>query len=501
MPATAELIEPAYLWVPEHTSTAAGEFADLADAAGIDLDPEQRLALDALLAEKPNGRWAAFESAIIAPRQNIKTHLFKIIALGEVTLLDTDLVMWSAHEFSTAMESMGDLEEIIESTDFLDRRCMKLVHQNGEEGFHFRGPGGRRQRIRFKARTKTGARGLSAPTLLLDEAFALRPAHIGSLMPTMSARSVTGNPHIIYGSSAGRLESDVLRSLRDRGRPGGDPSLTYIEWCDDEPRDACATEGCMHAYGTEGCVLDDEDRWQAANLAKDRRIGTDFIRTERRSMTPEEFACERMGWWIDPATGQSTVSEQLWAACANRKAEVPDPVKLAFDIDHGQMSASILACSGALHVARHQAGTHWLVDGLNDLLEAHQVDAVGVDGSSGPARAFIPVLERPVDDGGCGLEIRSKQNPHGKLVVFDGPEMVDACETFYRDVLEGKLVHRDEQALNTAIEGAGRRQVGDSFRWSRRHSNVPISPLNAATVAWALDQASEDDTDDFAIVV
>ena len=68
------MIEPAYLWVPDHGVTSAGEeAADFAESAGLVLDPEQRLALNAMLSEQKPGRWAALEAAIICPRRNGKT--------------------------------------------------------------------------------------------------------------------------------------------------------------------------------------------------------------------------------------------------------------------------------------------------------------------------------------------------------------------------------------------------------------------------------------------
>ena len=60
---------------------------------------------------------------------------------------------------------------------------------------------------------------------------------------------------------------------------------------------------------------------------------------------------------------------------------------------------------------------------------------------------------------------------------------MQACEAFLAAVLDQTLVHRDEQALNQAVMGAGRREVGDSWKWSRKDSTVDISPLVAATVA------------------
>lgn len=460
MPTAPDLVRPSYLWVPEHTSTVGDEAADLAASCGIELDPEQRLALDALLAER-NGRWAAFEAALVAPRQNIKTHLFKIIALTDVTLLDTDLVMWSAHEFSTAMESMRDLLEIIEANDFLDRRVQKVNQANGEEGIEFVG----RRRIRFKARTKTGARGLTAPRLLLDEAFALQPAHIGSLMPTMSALSVSGNPQIIYGSSAGRLQSSVLRSLRDRGRPGGDPTLIYVEWCDDQPVN-CETEGCTHVFGSPGCVLDDEDRWQRANIALHRRISVDFVRMERRSMPADEFAYERMGWWEDPADGDGTLPLDKWGDCADEHADLAAPLVFAVDVAPMGASSSIVACGGPLEVIEHRRGTAWVVDRLVQLRDEHRPAAIGLD-PAGPAGMLIADFNRE------GVDI----------VPLSGTEAQQACGAFLAGIVEGELVHRDQPILNAAVAGAGRRQVGDAWKWSRRDSSVDISPLVAATVA------------------
>ncbi|RMH79005.1 MAG: terminase, partial [Actinomyces sp.] len=208
---TATLVEPEHLWVPEHTSTAADEAIGLAESCGFELDPEQRLALEAILAERPDGRWAGFEAALIAARQNLKTFLFEIIVLADLFVWDAELVVWTAHEFATTMEAFRDLQRIIEANAHLSRRVKRVLNANGEEAIELHGGG----RIRFRARTKSGGRGLTGDRLVLDEAFALQPSHVGSLMPAMSARSVSGNPQILYGSSAGQLQSSVLRALRD----------------------------------------------------------------------------------------------------------------------------------------------------------------------------------------------------------------------------------------------------------------------------------------------
>lgn len=481
-----ELVEPAYRWVPEHVSSAGGECIDLAREIGLPLDPEQEMAIHAILAERKGGKWAALEAAVIACRQNIKTHVFKAIALADLYLFDAELVVWSAHQFDTTMEAFRDVDVLIDGSPLLSKRVMRRVNSNAETGFELHktrhNPNG--QRLRFKARTKTGSRGLTGTRVILDEAFALQAAHMGSLLPTLSAKSMTENPQILYGSSAGQVGSAILRGLRDRGRPGGDPSLVYLEWC--APEDVpCETTDCDHHVGSKGCVLDDRGMWQQANLALGRRISFEFVETERRSLPPEEFARERLGWWDDPAGAAAGIPLELWASCADRKADPVEPVALAVDVAPGHSSGAVVACGETVYVAEHGHGISWMPSKIASLVADKQVSAVGIDRSS-PAAALIPDLEKPIADGGAGLSIRGPKNPDGLLVLFTGAEMQAACDLLLSDVVERRFRHRDQGVLNAAVEGAYRRQSGDAWKWSRRDSNVDISPLVAATEAWFL---------------
>jgi len=439
--------------------------------AGLVMDDEQHAALDAILSVDDKGRWAAIDSAIVCPRQNGKTVVLQVIALADLFLFDARLVIWSAHLFPTAMEAFRDLEQIITGTPELAKRLKRgsrgISRENGNEGFELVGD----RRLKFRARSKTGGRGLTGDRVILDEAFAIQAGELGSLYPTLSARP---NPSVLYASSAGMVGSDVLRGLRERGRKGGDESLCWVEWC--APEGDCATPTCEHRPDTPGCLLDDQDRWQQANPAMGRRITVRYLEAERRTLDPTEFARERLGWWEDPAEGASGIPADKWQACADRDAEVTEPCVLAFDVTPGHTAASIVVCGGALHVVDHAAGTSWVVDRLCELVNAKNVAAIGMD-PTGPAAALIPDLEK------AGLTIRNQKNPKGQLVLLEGRESVQACEEFLAGILDSSVVHRDQHVLNTAVAGAGRRQVGDSWKWSRRDSTVDITPLVAATVA------------------
>lgn len=474
-----ELVEPAYQWVPEHVSSSGQECIDLCSDIGLPLDPEQEVAIHAILAERSGGNWAALEAAVIACRQNIKTHVFKAIAIADLWLFDAELVVWSAHEFNTTMEAFRDVDILIDGSELLSKRIKRRVNSNAETGFEFHSG----QRLRFKARTKTGGRGLTGTRVILDEAFALQASHMGSLLPTLSAKSMTGNPQILYGSSAGQVGSQILRNIRDRGRAGGDPSLVYIEWC--APNRECQSEGCDHHVGSEGCVLDDREMWAKANLALGRRISTEFVETERRSLPPEEFARERLGWWDEPLMAGATIDPRSWVACADRKKDPVEPVALAVDVAPGHSSAAVVCCGEIVYVLEHGAGMSWVPSKLASLVRDKNVTAIGIDPSS-PAAALIPDLEKPEAEGGAGLSIRTPKNPNGLLVLFTGREMTSACELLLSAITEKRFRHSDQGVLNAAVEGAYRRQMGDTGKWSRRDSSVDITALVGATEAWFL---------------
>lgn len=454
---TATLVEPAFRWVPEHVGTSGPEAADLAESAGLTLDPEQRLVLDALLAETAGGRWAALEAVVVMARQNGKTRGLQALVLADLFLFGAELTVWTAHLFDTAQEAFRDIVALVDGAPHLSRKVKHVHRARGDEGIEL--VDGRR--LNFLARSKTGGRGLSGDRVILDEAFALGASEMGSLFPTLSARP---NPQVVYASSAGMVTSPVLRMVRDRGRAGGDPSLAYLEWC--APEGGCEVDSCDHRQGARGCALDAVDGWRLANPALGRRITEDYIRAERRALPPNEFARERLGWWEDPIAGSSGFPLDVWAECANRKAQPADPLVLAVDTSPNGVSSAIVACGGPLEVVEHRRGTGWVVNRLVELAEMHEPLAIGVD-PQGPVGALIPDMTN------AGLAV----------VLLEGREAVQACGGFLAAVIERELVHRDEQALNAAVAGAVRRQVGDAWKWSRRDSTVDISPLVAATVA------------------
>lgn len=460
---------PAYLWVPEHTSTAAAEAADLAESIGMWLDPEQRLALDAILAEKADGTWAGFEAAVIVARQNLKTFLLEAVVLADLFVFGAQTVIWSAHLFSVTMEAFRDLKRVIDANDSLRRRVKKISEANGDESIELISG----QRLLFRARSKTGGRGLTGDRVILDEAFALDASSMGSLLPTLSARP---NPQVVYASSAGKSNSLVLRGVRDRGRAGDDPSLVYVEWC--APVTACRNDRCDHRPGAPGCALDDVDLWRQANPALGRRITLGHIEAERRAMPAEEFARERLSWWDEPSGTGGGMPLGLWASTASSH-EPGRLLALAVDMTPDLAFTSVGRATSVpggvlLDVAAHGRGTGWVADEVVRLRGESAVPVVVDLGS--PASVVHDALAR------VWVETL---NPAAR-------DVAQACSSLIDGLIQRTAWHSVDVLFDDAVKGASRRTLGDAWAWSRRNSLADISPLVAVTLAlWGASRLDE----------
>jgi hypothetical protein len=472
--ASSLAVEPAFRSVPPYVRTFGPEVADLARLAGFGPDPEQEMLLDAIFAVDRRGLSVAFETAVIACRQNLKTGLFKQAVLGWLFVTDERLIVWSAHEWDTVKEAFNDLETLVTGSDVLRRRVKAVYRGNGDEAIKLMSGA----RLIFKTRTKAGGRGLSGRKVILDEGFALQAAHMGALLPTLSAQP---DPQVLYGSSAGQAESAVLRDVRDRGRAGGDPRLAYFEWCSPPPAKVCKDgEHCTHRRDVEGCGCDDPANWQRANPAMGRRITVDYIAAERRALPPAEFGRERMGWWDDPAEDANPFPVEAWGKRVDTVAPRPDGPALAVAITRDR-STSAIGTAGRVDehshvdVLEHRAGTGWTVDRAIELYDETAACALVLD-PAGPAGA----LEKEFLERGFSTK---PENGERRLVIITAREYAQACGALVDDTVNDKVRHRNRRELNDAAKGIRTRPLADAYAWSRKDSTVDITPMEVVTLA------------------
>lgn len=471
-----ERVAPAYLSVPARVGSYGDEAIDLAREYGRPPDAEQCVAIDAMCSYRAGGRAAALESAVIEPRQNGKTGGIILPAvMFDLFLQPPDKIMWTAHLFRTAREAFQDIINIIDGCSMLSKRVKKVSYSHGEEVIALNSGA----TLEFLARSKGGGRGLGGKRIVMDEALFLSAEAMGALMPTLAARSMTGDPHIMYGSSAGVLGSDHLRGLRDRGRKGNDPSLIWVEWCAsgswDKPGCDLGPE-CPHTTDTDGCALDDEYLWKLANPALGRRISVDYIRAERRALPPEEFGRERLGWFTEPAGVDVEALVEKWTACADPSSRPSSRPVLMIDASPGLRSAAIVAAmwrpDGRPHfeVVAHEPGSSW-VPGRAARLQKHLPLDWIID-PGGPAGALLPDLRA------VGIDPREMSTR----------DLGQACSALVAAIEEEWPRHLNDPVLLRAIRAASKRELGDGlWAWSRRKSGGDICPLVGVTGAfWGL---------------
>jgi phage terminase large subunit-like protein len=393
------------------------------------------------------GSWAASEAVLIAPRQNGKTELVAVRAAWEVVHAPNRLVVFTSHLFKTDREAFRQCRALLEAPAFAHFEPT-FYRSNGNEAIELNNG----SRIQFLARSGGSGRGFTAHLLVVDEAFHLSEETFADLKPSIVAAK---DAQLWIVSSAPHPDSEVLRRYCIRGRAGEDANLVYFEFS-----------------AAEEVPADSIEAWRQANPALGLRIPIGAIESGFASMSAETFEREHLGRWSVADTG-GVFEPGQWEALAASSTPKPTGARvLALDITPDRRRACIAAAGDLgddrvlVEILAEREGLSWVVDEMAALI-ADKVDAVIVD-EKGQANSLVPALKK------VGVD----------PTITNLQQMVTACGEFFDLVLEGRLVHTSDPALNAAIAGAQQRTVGDGqWAWTRRSTRVNVAPLVAATLA------------------
>jgi hypothetical protein len=485
---------------PPELGSLGREIIDLADMAGLKLDPWQAWIMEC--AHVPNydepfynpytdrmeHKWAAFEVGVMVSRQNGKGSCLEARELAGLFLFGERLIIHSAHQFDTSLEAFERIMMLIEETPDLDREVAQVSRSHGKEGVTLKSG----QRLRFRTRTKGGGRGFTSDCLILDEAMYLDGTMISALLPTLSARP---NPQVWVTGSAGDKESTHFGRMRNRalkgvkGRDGirrPDPKMFYAEWSIDAHQDDCRKE-C-----TEHDERDAVESYAKANPGLGIRLTVDWCEFERGSMEPEKFDQERLGIgdWPEDDDSWQELDEDAWNARIDQRSEIKGKFALGIDTTPDRRYSAIVASGlnedGMEHVEitagegkdgkieyHHQPGQQWVLEVLRKMCnKGHKPVFVVIDKAS-QASSLIEPIEK---------ELKLK------VLAPISREYAQACGEFKSSVMPRRgeratLAHLDQPGMRTACAGAVAREMSDMWAWARRNSATDISPLVAATLA------------------
>ena len=186
-------------------------------------------------------------------------------------------------------------------------------------------------------------------------------------------------------------------------------------------------------------------------------------------MSDEGFARERLGSW-KRAGSQSVIDPVAWANCRDLDSRPFDPVAFAIDTTPDRARTSIAMAGKAgefihIELTDNHSGTQWVVGRISELVAKWSPCAIALD-PAGPAGSFIEPLRE------AGVEV----------MQIAGRQLTQACGGFYDDASEGRLRHIDQPELDSALNAARRRPLGDAWAWHRKDA-TDISPLVAVTLA------------------
>ncbi|HEX6968100.1 MAG TPA: hypothetical protein VF174_04700 [Micromonosporaceae bacterium] len=458
---------------PPADYSSGPDVADLAEAAGLVLDPWQRYVLEHGLGERADGKWAAREVAVWVPRQNGKGAIIEARVLAGLFLFGEKRILWSAHEYRTAQEGFLRIRELIQNAPDFDRLVKRYWEGSGEQGIELTTG----QRLKFLARSRGAGRGFSGDCIILDEAQELTLLQMKAIFSTMSAKSIHGNPQIWYLGTPPEDPAAWVYGIRKDGEAGKD-RLAYFDWGLGEVDESVPLKDRLKAYA-------DRDLWYRANPGLGIRISEEFCEDEL-SRLREGFAPERLGMWLpyagDEDAGWQVISQAAWEAASDVMRGGTSRVegRPAFGVyvppDRSYAAIGVAGAStlGGRHIEvagrdgslDYRPGVGWVVPRLKEL-ERHNPSVVVVDD-----KALAEEAEK------AGVVV------HRANVA----DVVTGCQLLYDgiagpDVSARDVVHIGQQELTEAVRGAVKRDVGGSWAWARRDLAVDVTPLAAVSLA------------------
>ncbi len=463
---------------------------DIAHGLGIDLDRYQREHLTHGLGRRftadGGSRWAAYEVGIELARQNGKSVIFELRALAGLFVFREELIVYSAHKGETAMQAYNRMVAYIDSDPELRREVWKTPAANGKEAILLKTkrPGKQDdfiQVLKFRTRTAGGGRGLTGDCVIIDEVQDATDDHLAALMPALSAKSVTGDPQIWYGGSAGTRKSTVLGRLVARTE-----KELQRRADGEEPRERRLV---MTRFAADLDVDDPADPrvWAKVNPAYNRRISHDYIETEYTAMNaavdPTRFAAERLGVGNYPREeGEDwVIPRRRFDAALDKTSTVVGPVAFGVEVRMDRSATSITAAGFRSDGRKHleaiaeDEGVTWAVTELKRLTSAHENIGVVID-PGGPANVLIGPLRA------AGVEI----------ILLKTSDVTTAWGKLYDGFMgeQPSIRHRGGLVLTAAVAAAQTRPVQGSITLKRATPENSGALIAGAWAAHAIDVAS-----------
>lgn len=463
--------EPRIKIEPIRAMSDGEDAALLMSEYGYNLDEWQKTVLACWLGRDDNGKYNVTNAGLSLPRQNGKNvclearEFFGLVINGE-------RILHTAHQVRTSKKSFRRLAAM-----FTDKRHPEITdtvkqirYTNGEECIELENGG----TIEFSARSRQATRGFDGISLVVyDEAQELTDDQVEAIMATLSA-SATGTRQIIYTGTPPYpgCPGEVFRRRRTICTTDAGKHDSWHEWS------VCA-ESLNEIKG------DDPSLWYMTNPALGVRLDEEFTLEEQRTMSPDGFARERLGWWspILEHKEDYAISADVWDKC---KSDEPKPegktaygVKFTFDGAMVCLAGAVIDANGNARISLIDQrptgqGTRWLAEWLNERYE--KASCVVIDGRNG-----ADVLTDKIAD---VWKIK------GSIIRPTARDIVASVSTLCDGLNEESITWYDKQeALRESALTSIKRPIGGGWGFGGDYS----APIEACALAlWGVKTSKRD---------
>ena len=461
-------------------------FNDFCESLGIDLLPWQKwLAIHLLeiITEGKQWRFRYRYAVILISRQNGKTFFEVCLNIFFLFGLKSHLVLGTAQNLDTAVETFEDTVAQIEAVPELHEFLQKVNRGTGKRELLL--DSGDRYKVIAATRK---ARGLSSDLIMMDELREQTNWEAwGAISKTMMARPTA----ILIGlSNAGDVSSVVLRHLRLQAHAAlGDPdgiAAARANLGGEDVEDE--TLGLFEWSAAPDCDLNDREQWAQANPS----LGYGFLteRALRSAMVtdPEPiFRTECLCQWVESRLPEPFPAGS-WLGGQDPESFIREDSELFWGVDMSQDRRwTVIAVCGLredgnyhVEIVERRIGTEWALDWFKARAAKYGGMKLAFQERGAPVSGLAEQI-CTID----GVERMAQGGPDLSAGWARFYDAVAACEP--NNTRGGvKVFHLPQPVLDTPGRTCQLRNLGGGVMLPDRiKSPDDISPLMAVAMAYA----------------
>lgn len=441
--------QPTYSWCGSYTRTEGVLASRMADAYGLPPHEWQRTVLNDWLAIGDDGKLLNSLCVVPVPRQNGKTGICEpretwgLVYRGEQ-------ILHTAQEYQTAKKAFDRLRKKFGQqrkdplAEFPELNALVAKYTTSANQMVLDLTNGAHIEFRTRGSNSDMGRGGTFDLVVIDEAQSYTEAQDAALSPLNSA-APSGSPQTILMGTvpdpANLHKGEKFAMIR-----AGLHTEPYVG--------ACIHEWSVKEVGDVHNV----SRWYEANPSLGFQLLESALLKDVRTMSPDSFAREHLGWWPETVTLSRPIRETDWEACKTDEPEKAGLVVYAVKFSPDGSTGVVAAChkpeNGKPFVYVVEArslsgGLGWFVDTLtNNWRKAAQIV---IDGQSNAQTLNDRLIENRVP---ASVIIRPRTN-----------DVIAASQTISNAVKERAMTHYGQPALDASATKTKKRRIGSNGGW------------------------------------